>query len=886
MQRNIKIPVWAGLFFLMLLVNGCAYFNTFFNARKSFNQGVKARNERVKQVAKEERKQGNVVTFQENFPGHEPDKSIANAGKDKMSVAVDKTNKVLSLHADSKWVDDALLLQGKALYFRAEGNDLFQGSEKIKELLNRFPDSELVQEAWLWLGRISLKRNRSAEAVGFLEEAAQIKKDPDLAAGALIELARIAFAGGTPTSPVIFLGDALTRAKDDRLKFEAQFTLAMYYFRQDDFESAALNFRKAKQFADTRHEEFDIDYMIGLANKEAGALEDAAKVFKKLRTNRKNEDFYPKLELEIADCYRLQGDLVSAVRDLEYVIETYPKTRHSADAYYFLGLIHETPGDTAFQKTDRARTFYNMVKLEFSGSVYGKVAENRVTKINQKEFLTLRPMLIRQKIDTALLVVDSLQALVDAGLLNPDGSVPIDSSTLNEVPSLPDSLSLSEADSVAADSLEEMPDEVVVEEAGEVDEVLFPKGKGAEGGKTGVAAGEDGKLPGPTPVRNEKLEAARQAVRKDIARVRGSRSLEGLAVDLNAWQHELQESYLELGEYYHNEAAEIDSAVKYYGLAADRFGETSREPEALFFAGFTAEKIGDSSYVGYYQTLTERYPDSEYSDAARRLLGLEIVRESDTLQQQIAKAEDFLFGQNDYWSALGVYKEIASSDSANDYVATAIYMSGLIYETRTDSGSKAFDYYDRLVTTYPKSALAAKVQKKVDEFRKLHPVADPVIEEPADTTGAGAFADSSQFDVPADSVLDESAVDSSGQSADTVAAGIDKPAPRKKKKKQWTEVYVEPKVIGGADSVLSFFVYPKKARKKEIEGTFSIQVTVDQDGNPVKVEVLSGPEQEAMRAAVEAAVLKSAWEPALQMGEPVYSVTIMELTIRYKDFKE
>jgi len=83
------------LMILILLLSGCAYFNTFYNAKRYYK---KAYHETL-------RNRTNNLTSSEK----------TNYGK-----AIEKASKLLRLYPESNYVDDALLLMGKAYYFQRE----------------------------------------------------------------------------------------------------------------------------------------------------------------------------------------------------------------------------------------------------------------------------------------------------------------------------------------------------------------------------------------------------------------------------------------------------------------------------------------------------------------------------------------------------------------------------------------------------------------------------------------------------------------------------------------------------------------------------------------------------------------------------------------------
>jgi TolA-binding protein len=113
---------------LALGPTGCAYYNTFYLAKKYYNEAIT-----------EEKK---------NTTGRTAPSSTASYEK-----AIKQCAKILQRYRTSKWVDDALLLTGKSFY--GQGN-YGESRRWLQQLVDQQPNSELVPEARVWIGRTHL----------------------------------------------------------------------------------------------------------------------------------------------------------------------------------------------------------------------------------------------------------------------------------------------------------------------------------------------------------------------------------------------------------------------------------------------------------------------------------------------------------------------------------------------------------------------------------------------------------------------------------------------------------------------------------------------------------------------------------------------------------
>src|SRR4030065_1163703 len=94
------------IFSLVLLICGCVYYNTFYQAQNNFEKAEQARKK-----------------------ARDPNAPFPSAN---YTEAIKKASKVLEFHPKSKWVDDALLLIGKAYYYQGE---YLKAERKFRELI-------------------------------------------------------------------------------------------------------------------------------------------------------------------------------------------------------------------------------------------------------------------------------------------------------------------------------------------------------------------------------------------------------------------------------------------------------------------------------------------------------------------------------------------------------------------------------------------------------------------------------------------------------------------------------------------------------------------------------------------------------------------------------
>ncbi len=121
------------LFFLILLLPGCIYYNTFYNAKKYHEE--------------------------ENY-----------------NRSIEKCEKILKKYPKSAYVDDAIFLMGKNYYYL---KNFDEAKKNFRRIVDLFPNSPFRDESYLFLGKISLEKRDLDEALIFLERASY-SDDPEV----------------------------------------------------------------------------------------------------------------------------------------------------------------------------------------------------------------------------------------------------------------------------------------------------------------------------------------------------------------------------------------------------------------------------------------------------------------------------------------------------------------------------------------------------------------------------------------------------------------------------------------------------------------------------------------------------------------------------------
>jgi TolA-binding protein len=411
----------------LLLAAGCAYFNTFYNAKAEFNRAEDAR-----------------LAAQN-----------ADAGYQK---CIEKCQLLLRYYSKSKYVDDALFLMGMSRFHRAE---YVQARASFEDLIDRFPDSEYVERARYFTGYAAVRQGDQAAAAQAFEKLAQDFPDSKLNVEAVFRLAEAqldardydraraelrAFMAAHPKSDLT--ADAQLRLAhtyqdekryneareeyqrlleqdvSDEVRYDAQLNsaLALRAVAEEILSDPALRQSAAADSAG------DATAVRPLDKADKERLEVAQKqidqVWDELQAIRKQAVKLGEAEhdIELAVTRALRGEADRAIDDLDRIARTSPKTPISARARYEIGEIHRRA-----YELDDARTAYDEAIREARDTPAVVAAQKKsaaiVARQKSTELLKKAPEVRRRWQELGGSIPDAVEAPLDAAMADSAGAV-------------------------------------------------------------------------------------------------------------------------------------------------------------------------------------------------------------------------------------------------------------------------------------------------------------------------------------------------------------------------------------------------------------------------------------------------------------------------------
>jgi TolA-binding protein len=363
MPRTTAISrgIFLSLTVSLLLAEGCAvfnavgdtistvyenmttYFNVYYNARRLFND---AENE-IKTAARAN--EGKPLP-----PGQTL--TIPAGAQKNLDLVIDKCSNILAYHSTSSFVKDALMMTGKAFYYKREFS---KAERKFLELITRYPQSSLVLEAQLWYARSEqmlddYKAARtSAEA---LIASAEQADDRDILAEAYALEASLNEHDNAVDGAIEFYEKSAKAADNDELKADAWSKIGELDFDQGQFHKSIDALVNVDEYSDDPYQIFQSQLLIVRAYHGLRLLDKAMTLANEMLNDYRFKDYLGAVQLERATILLDGGRSTEAVDVLRALDTLQAKTETGTLASFELGKYYEqTVGDYAKAKEYYAR---------------------------------------------------------------------------------------------------------------------------------------------------------------------------------------------------------------------------------------------------------------------------------------------------------------------------------------------------------------------------------------------------------------------------------------------------------------------------------------------------------------------------------------------------
>jgi tetratricopeptide (TPR) repeat protein len=394
-MNSIFLPKTLFFIVIFLCSGGCAYYNTFYNAQQYYEEAEKIRMQ----------KEG---------------KTIPITALDKYGKTIQKCQKVLSDYPESKFRTDAFLLMAKSKFYR---KDYDLAIDDIRIVTQEGNDKQ-IEEAQYLRAQCKWKKGNAQTGIDELTRLLQISNSKEIQSKCHLSLAEIAQELKDSDLAMYHLieGARLTKNRDQKGVIYGR--LAEMAFNKEDYDIAKDGYANVITNSLSKEKIENAHLQLLKILRIQKNYKAASRKIKGMLTDDKFKRIAGNLELELVQLYRAQGEISEIETRLESIVNDYPRTPVSAEAYYLLGKIYTS------QKWDlnKAKEYFDQVSKESSKSLFSPMAKSLSKAIGtyqeaQKDLET----------HLTILMQDSTQVSTELDTLNPIVSVVTPDRTIPEL---------------------------------------------------------------------------------------------------------------------------------------------------------------------------------------------------------------------------------------------------------------------------------------------------------------------------------------------------------------------------------------------------------------------------------------------------------------------
>ena len=406
-MNSIFLPKTLFFVVIFLCSGGCAYYNTFYNAQQYYEEAEKIRLQ----------KEG---------------KNIPITALDKYGKTIQKCQKVLSDYPESKFRTDAFLLMAKSKFYR---KDYDLAIDDIRIVTQEGNDKQ-IEEAQYLRAQCKWKKGNAQTGIDELTRLLQIANSKEIQSKCHLSLAEIAQELKDSDLAMYHLieGARLTKNRDQKGVIYGR--LAEMAFNKEDYDIAKDGYANVITNSLSKEKIENAHLQLLKILRIQKNYKAASRKIKGMLTDDKFKRIAGNLELELVQLYRAQGEISEIETRLESIVNDYPRTPVSAEAYYLLGKIYTS------QKWDlnKAKEYFDQVSKESSKSLFSPMAKSLSKAIGtyqeaQKDLETHLTILsqdttqVLTELDTPVFDPETGEAIIETinplvSVVTPDRTIP------------------------------------------------------------------------------------------------------------------------------------------------------------------------------------------------------------------------------------------------------------------------------------------------------------------------------------------------------------------------------------------------------------------------------------------------------------------------------
>ena len=330
--------------------------------------------------------------------------SIPPGAIDAYGKVIDKSQYVIDKYPDSKLVKEAFLLIGMSRFHRKE----YRIAETVfKQYVETYADD--IDQAEYWLALCKWKLGKPQPALDVLQSMLETATDKNFISSIYLSKAEINLDIDNSKLALEYLVLAAETNKDRDERGQIYYRIAELAYNAEDYEQAlSANTEVVKNSTSKKRKE-EANLQIVRIHRLLGNWDTVKDLIKSMLLDETFKTIHGDLDLELVKLYQMDGLMEEAITRIESIKEDYKNSKTSAEAYY----IHGEIALYDYWNLDDAKKYFEWVTREYRQSIYTSTANLRAKEITKyqeslEEITTLD--------DHILLTIAVLDSLIDDSL--------------------------------------------------------------------------------------------------------------------------------------------------------------------------------------------------------------------------------------------------------------------------------------------------------------------------------------------------------------------------------------------------------------------------------------------------------------------------------------
>ena len=299
--------------------------------------------------------------------------SIPVSAIDAYSKVIDKSRRVLEEYPDTRYRKNALLLIGKAHFYRQEYR---LAEATFQQFADEFGETYPFERGY-WQAMVKWRQGKSQAALNALTSILDEPLSDDQKAQVHLSIAEIQLELNEDKLALenLLKGAELTSDADQR--GQIYYRISVLAFDKQDYEMALSANKNVIRYALSKKRIEEANLQIVRIHRLLGDWDVVMSEIKSILVDARFTRIHGNLELELVRLYQMQGKDDMAKNRLESIIKDYARSENSAEAYYMLGEIAINED----WDLDEAEKQFSQVTREYRKSQYTPTANLRVKQI-------------------------------------------------------------------------------------------------------------------------------------------------------------------------------------------------------------------------------------------------------------------------------------------------------------------------------------------------------------------------------------------------------------------------------------------------------------------------------------------------------------------------